>query len=150
MSDETQPASQRKTPYHLWVVGIIAFLWSAMGAMDFVMTQTQNTEYMKQFTSEQLDFFYGFPLWVNIAWAVAVWGGVIGAILLLLKSRHAVIVFTASFAAMLITMFHNYVLSNGLEVVGDGFALAFTAVIVIAALLFMLYSRRLAKQGVLK
>jgi|GEM_PF-5725290 len=77
------------TPRHLWVVGIVALLWNAMGALDFVMTQTKNEAYMGEFTPEQLDFFYGFPLWLVVFWAVAVWGGVIGAVVLLLKNRLA-------------------------------------------------------------
>ena len=35
-----------ETPWHLWVVGVVGLLWSAMGAMDFVMTQTRNESYL--------------------------------------------------------------------------------------------------------
>ena len=44
------------TPKHLWVVGIIGTLWSAMGAFEFLMTQTKNEAYLAQFTPEQLEF----------------------------------------------------------------------------------------------
>ena len=70
MSDE----SATPTPKHLWVVGILGFLWDSMGAFDYIMTQTQNESYMQQFTPEQLEFFYGFPVWVVSLWAIAVWG----------------------------------------------------------------------------
>ncbi len=30
------------TPRDLWVIGIVGLLWSAMGAVDYVMTQTGN------------------------------------------------------------------------------------------------------------
>ena len=80
----------QSTPKHLWVVGVIAGMWNSMGAMDYLMTQTQNKAYMGRFTPEQLEFFYGFPIWVNAAWAIAVWGGVLGALLLLFKKRLAV------------------------------------------------------------
>jgi len=33
----------QKTPIHLWVVGILAILWNSIGAVDYLMTQTQNT-----------------------------------------------------------------------------------------------------------
>ena len=74
-----------KAPWHLWVVGIVGLLWSAMGAMDYVMTQTKNVEYMAAFTPEQLDFFYGLPTWIVASWSIAVWGGVVGAIFLLFR-----------------------------------------------------------------
>ncbi len=44
------------------------------------MTQTENEAYMSNFAPEQLEFFYGFPAWLVAFWAVAVWGGVAGAL----------------------------------------------------------------------
>jgi len=137
------------TPRHLWVIGVFALLWSAMGAFDYVMTQTGNEAYLSEFTPEQLAFFTSFPVWVNAAWAIAVWGGVLGAILLLTRRRHAVWAFLASLSAMAITTFQNYVLSNGMEVVGDAFSLGFTAVIFLLALAFYLYAREMQKRRVL-
>jgi len=95
-------------PWHLWLVGILGLLWNSMGAFDYLMTQTQNEAYMGQFTPEQLEFFYGFPTWVVASWALAVWGGVLGALLLLLKRRLAVSVLLASFLAMVVTSIDNF------------------------------------------
>ena len=67
---EAQEASAKGTPKHLWVIGIIALLWNAMGAVDYVLTQTRNEGYMAKFTPEQLDFFYAFPAWLVAFWAV--------------------------------------------------------------------------------
>ena len=136
-------------PWHIWVIGIVALLWNAMGAFDFVMTQTNNEAYMSNFTAEQLDFFTGFPFWVVAVWAIAVWGGVIGTLLLLLRMKWAVPVFLASFAAMVITAIHNYGFSNGMEVMGDLFSLIFTAVIFLIALALYLYARAMHKREVL-
>lgn len=148
MSDAQDTHSQR-APWHLWVIGSIALLWSAMGAMDYVMTQTKNEAYMSAFTPEQLSFFYGFPAWVVAAWAIAVWGGVLGALLLLLRKRLAVWVFLVSLIAMVVTTLHNYVLSNGMEVVGDAFSLGFTAVIFLIALALFLYARAMHMRHIL-
>lgn len=146
---ETPDTRVQGTPRHLWVVGIIALLWNAMGAMDYIMTQTRNEAYMSQFSPEQLEFFYGFPGWAVAAWAIAVWGGVLGAVLLLLRKRFAVPVFLASLVGMVITSFQNYVLSNGMEVVGDAFVLAFTVVIFVVAVALYFYARAMQKRGVL-
>lgn len=140
--------TKSKAPWHLWAVGIVGFLWSAMGAMDYIMTQTRNETYMAAFTAEQLEFFYGLPTWTVAAWAIAVWGGVLGAVFLLLRMRIAVQVFLASFIAMLLTAIQNYVLSNGLEVIGDTFSLVFTALIFLVALGLYLYARAMQTRGV--
>jgi len=43
---ETREAGVEPTPWHLWVIGVVALVWSAMGALDYVMTQTRNEAYM--------------------------------------------------------------------------------------------------------
>ena len=142
-------AGKASAPWHLWVVGIVALLWNAMGAFDYMMTQTQNPEYMAQFTPEQLEFFYGFPIWVEATWAIAIWGAILGCILLLMRKGLAAPVFLVSWLAMVVTSFHNFVLSNGLEIMGDPFSLVFTAVIFLVALALFLYARAMRSRGVL-
>ena len=145
---EAIAATPDQTPWHLWLVGILGLLWDSMGAFDYLMTQTQNESYMSQFTLEQLEFFYGFPTWVVVFWALAVWGGVLGMLLLLLKRRLAVPVLLVSFLAMIVTSIQNFLLSNGLEVVG-GAGLLFSALIFVFALGLWLYARSMAERGVL-
>lgn len=147
MSDTNRVAEQ-STPWHLWVVGVVGLLWNLVGAYDYLMTETQNAAYMGKFTPEQLEYFYGFPTWVVAAWAIAVWGGVLGAVLLLLKKRLAAPVFLVSFLAMIATSIHNFLLSDGLAVMG-GAAVAFSGLIFAIALGLWLYARAMAGKGVL-
>ncbi|MGA2018569.1 MAG: hypothetical protein ABSH26_16620 [Opitutaceae bacterium] len=147
MADEaTQPA---RRPWHVWAVGVVSLLWNSVGAMDFVMTETKNKAYMSGFTPAQLEFYYGFPLWVVAAWGIAVWGGVLGSLLLLLRNRLAVHLFLASFICMIVTSIHNYALSNGLKIMGGAEALAFSAVIVVVGALLLFYARSMCRRGVL-
>ena len=155
MSETSETRAMRtsragRTPWHLWVVGVVTLLWNAVGAMDYVMTQTRNEAYMSAFTPAQLEYFYGFPAWVVAAWALAVWGGVVGSLLLLFRTRHALTVLVVSFVAMVVTTVHNFLLSNGLEVMGDSAAgLAFSAVIFLVALLLVVYARAMRARGVI-
>ena len=80
---------------------------------------------------------------------VNLWAGVVGALLLLFRRRTAVGVFLVSLIAMVITAFQNYVLSNGMEVMGDAFSLAFTAAIFLFSLAFYFYARAMDKQKIL-
>ena len=139
-----------KRPVHLWIVGIISLLWNAMGAFDYIMTQTKNEAYMANFTPEQLDFFYGFPFWVESTWALAVWGSVLASVFLLLGRKCAQGMFLMSLVAMVATTIHNFVLSNGLEVMGDPFSLFFTGLIFVISVVLVLYSRAMVNKGVLK
>jgi hypothetical protein len=138
------------TPWHVWVVGVVALLWNAMGAFDYTMTETRNASYMKDFTPEQLTYFYSFPKWVIATWALSVWGGVLGSVALLLRRRWAFLVFAVSLATMAITFVHNFLLTDGLAVMGGAGALVFAAAIVAVGLALVVYSRWLVRRGVLR
>ncbi len=145
---EQPVVSEKRVPWHLWLVGILAVLWNLVGAFDYVMTQTRNESYMAEFTPEQLEFFYGFPFWVVTFWALAVWGGLLGAILLLLRKRLAVNVLLLSFVSMVITSIHNFLLADGLAIMG-GTGVVFSVFIFAVALGLWLYARGMAERGVL-
>lgn len=142
---DTRPAG---TPWHLWVVGIVALLWNAVGAYDYLMTQTENASYMENFAAEQLEFFYGLPSWVVFFWAIAVWGSVLGSVLLLLRKGWAVEVFLLSLVSMVITALHNFLLANGFEIMGTG-GVIFSFVIFIVSLLLWLYAKKMRASGVI-
>lgn len=146
MSETTAAPVPR--PKHLLIIGVLAVLWDSMGAFDYVMTQTQNEAYMANFTPEQLEFFYSFPSWLVFFWAIAVWGGLAGAVLLVMRKRLAVPVLLVSFLSMVVTAIHNFVFANGLEIMGAGGAV-FSIAIFLIALGLWLYARAMAEKGVL-
>jgi len=147
---EIPSQTNNRAPWHLWTVGIIGLLWSSIGAMDFVMTQMENEAYMSAFTEEQLKFFYGLPAWTIVAWAIAVWGGVVGSLFLLLRNQNAAWVFLVSLIAMVLTAIQNYGLSNGMEVMGDALSLIFTGIIFVASVGLYMYARAMQTNGLLK
>jgi hypothetical protein len=148
MAEPTTPSI--KTPWHLWVVGLVSLLWNMMGVLDFTMTQTRNATYLKGVTAKQLEYFYGIPFWVVAAWGLAVFTGAGGSLLLLFRKRLAGPVFVASLIGMILTDLYNYVLSNGLEVMGGAGAVVFAAVIFVIGLLLWLYARAMCQRGVLR
>lgn len=139
-----------RVPRHLWIVGVLSLLWNCVGAFDYVMTETRNADYLRGFTPEQLAYFTAFPKWVVAAWALAVWGGVAGSLGLLWRRRWAVPVFGLSLAAMAVTFTHNYLLTDGMAVMGGVGALAFTGAIVAVGVVLYFYARGLARRRVLR
>lgn len=139
-----------KAPWHLWVVGVLSLLWNAMGALDYTMTKLENEAYMAEFTPEQLDYFYGFPIWANFGWALGVWFAVLGSVLLLMRSKSAVLAFTASVIGMIITNIYTYGVSetSATELMG-AVALYFSLAIVVIAVFLLWYARAMKIKGVL-
>jgi len=138
-----------KAPVHLWIVGILAVVWNAIGCFDYYATQSKLESYMSQFTPEQLEYFYGFPAWVDACWAIAVWGSLLGSILLLARKAWAVWLFGLAILGLAATTVYNFVLSDGMAVMGSGAAL-FSVVIWVIALFLFFYARAMVRKGVLK
>lgn len=114
------------------------------------MTQTKNEAYMKAFTPEQLDYFYGFPFWVVLAWGVATWGSVAGSVLLLLRRKQAAACNGIVLGAMAATFLHNFVLTDGYKIMGGAGPAIFTGVIVVVGILLWLYACAMNRRGVLR
>lgn len=142
------PAPSMHTPAHLWIVGVVSLLWNAMGAFDYLATKLRLDFYVSQFTPEQLEYFYGFPAWATVGWALGVWGAFAGSIGLLLRRAWAVAAFGLSLLGLVISSMYSFVLSGGMEIMGAGGAM-FTIVIWIVAILLFLYARAQARRGVL-
>jgi hypothetical protein len=141
----------RKTPVHLWIVGVVSLLWNAVGAFDYTMTKMQNAEYLAAFTPEQQAWFATFPLWANIGWALGVWGSVLGSLLLLARSRHAVSAFVVSLVGLAISCIYQFGLHYGdlMRLFGT-FPMIFTAIIWVILIALFLYARKQAAAGVLR
>ena len=75
-----------------WAIGVIAIIWNAMGVMAYLAQAYKTESFEAMYTPEQLDIINNMPAWATAAFATAVFGGVLGSLLLLLKKRLANIV----------------------------------------------------------
>jgi hypothetical protein len=140
----------QRAPTHLWIVGILALLWNAFGALDYVMTQTRNAEYLANYTDPQRIYFESFPIWMEAAWALGVWGGLLGALLLLARSRWAVAAFGASLIGLAVSTFYQYVLNSPpADMQTTGMMAMNLAIWAICIFLFG-YARAMRAKGVLR
>ncbi|MGV9006703.1 MAG: hypothetical protein ACOH1H_08215 [Brevundimonas sp.] len=140
----------KTVPWHLWLVGGIALLWNAYGGYDYYMTMTQGEAYMKAsgLSPEIIAYYMAMPAWMAGAWALGVWGGVLAAVLLLLRMTWAVYAFFVSLAAFLVSVVYTYGLSDGAAVVGQQ-GIIMSAGIGAAAVFFLWYAARMQKARVL-
>lgn len=139
-----------KTPWHLWVVGILGALWTAGGCYDYYMTATQNAAYFEKFDQELRDFFFGMPAWYMGLYAIAVWGGLLGCILLLLRMKLAALVLLISFIATVVSFAWYLFIADAPEGMMNTAQWAFSAVILVVSAFLVWYSRRMAAAGVLR
>lgn len=131
-------------------LAVLALLWNAVGALDFTMTQTRNPSYLADFPPEMMAYLDSLPGWVHAAWGVGVWGGVAGALLMLIGRRAAAWPYAASLVASALVFVQNHLLTQPPAGMGGTGAMLFSLLIVVLAGVQWVWARRGAVAGWLR
>ena len=141
-----------RTPWHLWVVGVVSLLWNAFGAFDFVSTITRGEAYLREMNFDQamIDYFLAMPDWMYVPWTLGVWGAVIGSILLLLRNRYAVWAFALSLIGAVVSLVYGQLMDPP-PLTPDMAMMKWMpfAIMLITVLLFV-YAFNMRRKGVLR
>lgn len=141
-----------KTPWHLWLVGVLSLLWNGFGAYDFVMTNTQGEAYMRAsgMTQPMIDYYNAMPTWMYGPWVLGVFGAVLGSILLLARRKLAVLLFGLSLLGAVVSLVYGRM--NPMPELPPALAAMsyMPWVIVVIAALLLWYAWAMAKRGVLR
>lgn len=140
------PSGRHKTPWHLWLVGVLTLLFNAMGVMSYTITKLGMLADAGM-TPDQIAFMDAYPAWASGFWALGVWGAFAGSVLLLLRSKWAVPAMVVATVGLIGTTVYNYAL---IDVPAEMEAPALDIAIWAVTLSLLLYARRMAALGVLK
>ncbi len=125
-----------KVPKWFWVVAIISLLWNLMGVTTFFQYLFMSDEALSALSVAEQDLFNSYPIWIEIAFAIAVFGGTIGSIGLLIRKKWAKPAFVVSLIGIIPQMTHNLFMTNAWEVQGPGSAVMPVLVVIIGVFLF--------------
>ena len=93
-----------KPPVWFWIISILALIWNSMGVNQYLQ-QAYNTEAFKSMVStEELEMISQLPTWYTAVFAIAVFAGALGCILLLLRKKLAYFVLLLSLISVLFQM----------------------------------------------
>lgn len=131
--------------WSFWVIGAIALIWNVMGAMNYFMQM--DAEVLAGYPESHRAIVVGRPAWATGAFAVAVFGGAFGCLLLLLRKSAANYMFIASLLGAIITMIHAINVARvTISFTLNDIALTIVSPLVVAALLLW-YSKLTERMG---
>ncbi len=142
--------STSRAPAHLWIVGLLATLWNAFGCYDYYMTQTANQTYVSKFPPEMITYMNGLPAWVTGTWALGVWGGLAGSVLLLMRSRYSVWAFALSLIGAVVGLGYQMFMTEMPASIKTGMMGIMPWVIIAIAAFLAWYSWSAEKKGLLR
>lgn len=133
-------------PLSFWVIAALSLVWNLLGVSAYIMQVTMSEEALMALPEAERVLYENVPAWATSAFAIAVNGGVLGCLLLLLRKSWATVVFVISLAGILVQMYYNFFISRSFEVYGPGGAIMPVMVVVIGVLLVW-YARYASTKG---
>ncbi len=91
--------------WSFWVIGAVALIWNVMGVINFFVQM--NAHALPSFPEAHRAIIEGRPAWATGGFAIAVFGGALGCLLLLLRKSAAYFLFIASLLGVIVTMTHT-------------------------------------------
>lgn len=144
MNTTTTVAPKRSLGF--WITGLFALVWNLIGVAFWYMQTNMTAERLAMMSESDRQIYEATPGWLNIAFAVAVFGGVLGALGLLLKKRWAGTMFLLSLIALLVQMIGAYVVTPAWAVYGPA-GLVMPAVFVLIAMFLLWYANKAQARG---
>jgi hypothetical protein len=151
-----QQAMAARAPAHLWIVGILSLVWNCFGAYDYTMTRMRNTDYIAGAMpgvdpNVALAWVDSMPMYAQIGWGLGVWLGLLGSVLLLIRSRWAVWSFGLSLVGAVLSLGYQMLLAPPMPGASESPLMkAVPAFVLAIALALFLYARAQEKKGVLR
>ncbi|MBD9478795.1 hypothetical protein [Pseudoxanthomonas sp. PXM02] len=129
-----------------WIIAVFALIWNMIGVAMWYLQISMTPEQLAMLPEAQRQVYEGTPGWLNIAFAAAVFAGVLGSIGLLAKKRWAATMFALSLVALLIQVIAAFTVTPAWTAYGPA-GLVMPAVLVVIALFLLWHANKAKARG---
>ena len=140
-------SSNIKPSARYWLVAVLSFLWYAVGVFNYLAQAYMTDETLVSFPDEVQLYYTNLPAWVTAAFALAVFGGLLGSVGLFLRKKWASFLFLGSFFAIVAQQFHSFFVQDFIEITIEKAIMPLLVLII--ALYMIYYSRKSETEGLL-
>ena len=130
-----------KPPVWFWIISVGALLWNLMGVMAYLGQAYMTDEMKSTLPEDQLSLMESTPAWVTAAFALAVWGGALGCIALLLRKKWAKAVLLISLLGVLAQNGYFFFMTNAAEIYGQVQGLVLPLLVIVIAIALVFFAR---------
>jgi len=136
----------KKPTTSFWVIGGIALFWNVLGVLAYLAQAFMSEDTLQSLPEAEQAIYQDVPAWATAAFALAVWGGALGCVLLLLRKRWTKVVLLISLFGIIVQMIYNVFISKSLEVYGPT-GLVMPILVVFIGAFLVWYSRKADTNG---
>jgi len=124
-----------KPPIWYWGVVGVALLWNALGVVAFIAQVSMGPEALAQLSEIERSIHESTPIWATAAFGVATFGGLLGCVLLLFRTRFAGPVLVMSLLGIAVQMIHGLAMTEAVALLGPQVAVLPSLILVVALFL---------------
>jgi len=106
------------TPRWFLPTAIVALLWNLLGCMAYLADMRMTAAQIAELPPVQQQMLAMRPGWAVAAYALAVWGGALGSLGLVLRKRWALPVLIVSLLAIVVQDYALFVLADAVSAMG--------------------------------
>jgi hypothetical protein len=134
------------TPKWYTPVVVLALLWNLLGCMAYLSDVMLGPEDIAAMPEAQRAMYESRPVWAVSATAIAVWGGALGCIGLLLRKSWANIVLIASLVGIIVQDINLFVLTDAAAQAG-GAVYGLQGLVLVVGIALVMLGRRAVREG---
>ncbi len=138
--------AKESPPRGFWIIAILALLWNLTGVVAYIMDVTMSPEALAALPSAEQALFASVPAWATGAYAIGVFGGLLGCAGLLLRKKWATPLFVISLVGVLVQFLHGFFMTEALEVYGRTAIILPLSVVAVAGFLIWYSKNATAKE----
>lgn len=128
--------------WSFWAISVIALIWNVMGLINFFMQMNPNV--LASYRESERAIIEGRPLWATGAFAIGVFGGTLGCLLLLFRKSVAYYSLVVSLFGVIVTMIHTFSIGIDFEA---GEILGIVLMPIVVAVLLIWFTRQAEHKG---
>jgi len=92
--------------WSFWIISVVTLIFYVMGVINYFVQM--NPDMLASFPESYRPIIEGRPAWATAAFAIAVFGGSLGCLLLLFRKSAAFYVLLVSLLGVIVTMMHIF------------------------------------------
>lgn len=124
-----------KPPTWYWIVGVVALLWYLMGVAAYLAQVMMTEEVIAALPEAERALLAEVPAWAVGAFAVSVFGGALGCVLLVVRKSVALPMLIVSLVALVVQDIHSFLIADTMAVYGASIVILPLMVLLVAVAL---------------
>jgi hypothetical protein len=142
-----ESSASNTPPRWYWIAATLAFLWMGMGVMAWLVDLRMDDAAMAELTAGQRTLYETRPQWVFVVYGIATFGGLAGALGLLLRKAWATPLLAISLVAVIVQFGYTFLGLDAIGLLGAGEALPFPITIIAVCAAVLWFSMRAKARG---